>query len=430
MVLVVGGGCTAAGGSPPPGDLTEPDRSHVTAEPSSPFPDGSASAPPTATPTADLAPTATASPDLAPGFAWTSAPEGGDGTLGETAVLLSDGRVLVMGGCDTAAQLHDVVSGTFTTTGSLTEQRAGKTATLLSDGRVLVTGGYDCTSSEGGISASAEIYDPATGTFTATGAMEDARQFHTATLLDDGRVLITGGHSNSSTSATGAVVFASVRTAETSSSVLSTAEIFDPATDTFRPTGSMSTFRDHHTATLLPDGRVLVVGGGGEGYASTTSAELYDPAVEEFDTTGSMREGRWLHTASLLEDGRVLVIGGRSPQDAVYRTTETYDPQAGTFSSAGSTHDGRQQHTATVLPDGRVFVAGGYWSDGQASRVLSSTEMFDPRAGTFTSIGSMGDARSEHTATLLRDGRVLILGGIDIGPEGGFPVSSAVLYEP
>ena len=385
---------------------------------------------PTATPSAAPTPTATPSADLAPGFAWTGAPDGASEAL-ETAALLADGRVLVMGGCATDAATYDIRTGTFTATGSLTAARGGKAATPLADGRVLVTGGYDCTSSgEDGVLASAEIYDPATGTFEPTGAMHDARQFHTATLLDDGRVLITGGHSNSPSEATGAVRLASVITAETSSSVLSTAELFDPATGTFHSTGSMSTFRDHHTATLLADGRVLVAGGGGEGYASSTSADLFQPAAGTFQPTGSMREGRWLHTASLLRDGRVLVVGGRSPADATYATAELYDARSGTFSPTGSMTDGRQQHTATVLPDGRVLIAGGAWSDGQDWRVLSATEMFDPSVGTFMSTGSIGDPRTEHTATLLPDGRVLIAGGIDIGSGGAVPVNPAVLYEP
>ena len=92
--------------------------------------------------------------------------------------------------------------------------------------------------------------------------------------------------------------------------------------------------------------------------------------------------------------------------------------------------DGRQQHTATLLPDGRVFIAGGYWSDGQNWRVLSATEMYDPATGDFSPVGSMGAAREGHGAPLLDDGRVLIVGGEDIGNSGGFAVTSAVLYQP
>ena len=122
----------------------------------------------------------------------------------------------------------------------------------------------------------------------------------------------------------------------------------------------------------------------------------------------------------------MLVIGGRSPKDSVYTSAEMYDPRSRTFSPAGSMGDGRQQHTATLLPDGRVLTAGGYWSDGQKWRVLSSTEMYDPATGNFSPIGSMGAPRLGHTATLLNDGRVLIVGG----DESGVAVASAVLYQP
>jgi len=192
----------------------------------------------------------------------------------------------------------------------------------------------------------------------------------------------------------------------------------------------MSTFRDNHTATRLDDGRVLVIGGGGEGYASSESADVYDPETGEFSETGSLNTGRWLHTATLLANGRVLVLGGRSPQDSVYDSAELYDPESGRFSPAGSMAEGRQQHTATLLADGDVLVAGGYWSDGQDWRVLSSTERFDPDTGDFSSTGSMGAPRSGHTATRLDDGRVFIIGGIDIGRDGGVGIDSAVLYQP
>jgi hypothetical protein len=192
----------------------------------------------------------------------------------------------------------------------------------------------------------------------------------------------------------------------------------------------MSTPHRGHTATLLQDGRVLVVGNGGESSPSSKAADLYDPATGRFSKTGPMKTGRWLHTATLLEDGRVLILGGRSPKDSVYTGAEMYDPRAGTFSSVAGMREGRQQHTATLLPDGRVLIAGGYWSDGQKWRVLSSTEMYDPGTGKYTALGSMGARRSGHTATLLSDGRVLIVGGEDIGNGGGVGVPSAVLYQP
>ena len=139
----------------------------------------------------------------------------------------------------------------------------------------------------------------------------------------------------------------------------------------------MSDFRDRHTATLLQDGRVLVVGGGGEGYASRTSVELYDPATGTFSRTGSLKTGRWLHTATLLSDGRVLIAGGRSPNDSTYASAELYDPRTGKFTSTGSMKASRQQHTATLLPDGRVLIAGGFQQkarpDGTSSPPRSCT---------------------------------------------------------
>jgi hypothetical protein len=143
-----------------------------------------------------------------------------------------------------------------------------------------------------------------------------------------------------------------------------------------------------------------------------------------------METGRYLHTATLLQDGRVLVVGGRSPNDSVYTSAELYDPATGKFGSGGSITEGRQQQTATLLTDGRVLIAGGYWSDGQKWRVLSSAEMYDPVTGNFSPIGSMGAPRNGHTATLLNDGRVLIIGGEEIGNSGGVAVESAVLYQP
>jgi len=377
-------------------------------------------------------PAATPAPALSPGFAWTGSLHSTvDGPLRETATLLADGRVLVTAGCSTAAELYDPATGTFTPTGSLAEVRGGKTATLLADGHVLIAGGYNCAdAAHAGLWASAELYDPATGTFSPTGSMSVPREFHTTTLLPDGQVLITGGITGASPVGALSVVLASYRTVETSSSVLRTAELYDPATGTFSPTGSMSTIRDDHTATLLQDGRVLVVGGGGEGYASQTSAELYDPATGSFSRTGSLKTGRWLHTATLLSDGRVLVAGGRSPKDSTYASAELYNPRTGKFTSTGSMKASRQQQTATLLPDGHVLIAGGLQQGASSWDVLSSTELYDPGTGAFSPAGSMGDARGDGTATLLVDGRVLIAGGTGIGTKGLVGLTSAVLYQP
>jgi hypothetical protein len=216
---------------------------------------------------------------------------------GQTATLLPDGRVLIAGGSDLAsAELYDPRTGTFSSTGSMMTARDGCTATLLPDGRVLMAGGHMDTSYLTIYFASAELYDPKTGTFSPTGSMTTARTGHTATLLAAGRVLIAGG---------------SAGTVSTSDRYvpLTSAELYDTKSGTFGPAGSMITAREYQTATLLSDGRVLIAGG------ETTPgplalAELYDPATGKFAATGSMITARESQTTTLLSDGRVLIAGG------------------------------------------------------------------------------------------------------------------------
>ena len=243
--------------------------------------------------------------------------------------------------------------------------------------------------------------------FTATGSMGSARQRHTATLLPDGKVLITGGG-------------------------VSTAEIFDPAGNagvgSFTATGSMGSARFAHTATLLPNGKVLITGGH-NGTNTLSSAEIFDPAgnggVGSFTTTGSMGSARYIHTATLLPNGKVLITGGHNGVTVV-PSAEIFDPAGGVgfFTATGSMGSAKYIHTATLLPNGKVFVAGG--SNGAA--LLSSVEIFDPAGnggvGSFTATGSMGSARYIHTATLLPNGKVLITGG----HNGAIVVPSAEIF--
>jgi len=195
-------------------------------------------------------------------------------------------------------------------TGSMIEARQGHTATLLRDGKVLVTGG------RGQEGTSAELYDPRSGAWTATGNMIQGRTDHTATLLRDGKVLVAGGLPSEGI-------------------VLASAELYDPSSGTWTATGNMVTPRDGPTATLLPDGRVLVTGGadncceGGE----LASAELYDPSRGSWTATAGMAEARLFHTATLLLDGRVLVAGS-GPY--LLASAELYDPGSGSWTATGS----------------------------------------------------------------------------------------------
>jgi Galactose oxidase, central domain len=319
-----------------------------------------------------------------------------------TATLLGNGKVLVAGGrsletglVTATAELFDPGSGTFAPTGSMTNARSRHTATLLSNGKVLVTGGVDSNESSSEGFASAELFDPSSGTFTPTGSMRSVRLDHRATLLDNGTVLVTGG-------------------SDAEFQPVARAELFNVAQGTFTPTGSMAAARDLHTATLLTDGKVLVIGGSGRG-PSLATAELYNPATSTFTTTGSMAAARSSHTATLLSNGNVLVTGGFTSD--VVETAELFVPAEGSFTLTGNMAMARGRQTATLLNDGTILVIGGY--DG-----IASAELFDPIEGRFTPAGSMATARDGHTATLLEDGSVLVTGG-----ASSATLSTAEIYQ-
>jgi WD40 repeat protein len=216
---------------------------------------------------------------------------------------------------------------------------------------------------------------PAAGFIETAGGMTIARSGHSATLLQTGKVLIAGGPD-------------------------ATAELYDPASETFIATGSMTVARSGHTATLLGDsalpqhGYVLVAAGGSQ------TAELYDPASGKFTATGSMLMPHGQPTATLLQTGRVLIAGGGTT------SAELYNPATGTFTATGSMLLSLIGHTATLLTNGQVLITGGDTPTGSTSEA----EIYDPASGKFTSTGSMSEGRSGHTATLLLDGTVLVTG--------------------
>ena len=292
---------------------------------------------------------------------------------GHTATLLLDGRVLVAGGSPghlASADLYDPASGTWTPTGSLTKGRGVHTATLLPNGKVLVAGGFDGTFSM----SSAELYDPVSGTWTPTGNLATERENHTATLLPSGQVHIAGGITGGTDYIVG---------------ILASAELYDLVSGTWTTTGSLATPTDWShgdLATQRPGARRRWFQRT-SGYL--TSAELYDPASGTWTPTGNLATEREDHTATLLPNGQVLVAGG----DAVTHlaSAELYDPVSGTWTATGSLTTARDSHTATLLPDGQVLVAGGYnFPDGN----LASAELYDPASGAWTAADSLATARS------------------------------------
>ena len=362
-----------------------------------------------------------------------------------------------------AASAHAQSPGAFTAAGDMTTGRVQHTATLLLDGRVLIAGGHGDNSGDSSIFSifsSAEIYDPATGTFTATGNMTRARSEHSATLLPDGRVLIAGGRGPLGSPKSGGCPLPS------SCGQLTSAEIYDPSSGAFTVTGDMNA--PGGPAVLLPSGKVFISGGYGP-YVSVTAVQpqLYDPSRGTFSATTAQTPLRELatllpnghvlltgnslsghdgtvydpatdtfsstdnidyQTATVLMNGKVLFIG--DPYDIApgtpysNKTAQLYDHSTGTFTVAGSMTIGRGGHTATLLPDGTVLIPGTLFP---AFGALGSAEIYDPVSGTFGPTGSMVTARYSHRATLLNNGQVLITGGYDRSPA---TTSSAELYTP
>lgn len=293
------------------------------------------------------------------------------------------------------------IPGGFASTNNLNVARQGHTATLLTNGMVLITGGEDVNSVD---QATAEIYNPATASFTSTGTMTVARMNHTATLLNDGTVLITGGYDSNFVP-------------------LSSAEIYNPATGTFSAIAGMSTGRALHTATLLEDGTVLIAGGYDSNSNALSSAELYSPGAGTFSGVGSLLTGRVSHTGTLLNNGQVLIVGGQDTYYNVLDSAELYNPTSQIFTATGNLNIGRYLHSATLLNNGTVLVAAG---EDPTYNIEASAELFDPNAGTFSFTGSLGTARDSHTATLLSNGSVLIAGGFG----GSETVGSTELFDP
>ncbi len=353
-----------------------------------------------------------------------------------TAVTLRDGRILICGGTSDAniggvlasAEIFDPATGTFSKTGAMSDARQGHTATLLPDGTVLIAGGSKNIGFRSEL-ASAEIYDPGSGTFRATASMATPREGHSATLLRDGRVLIAGGSPNGVTTTT-------------------SAEMYDYRTGRFTVIAPMGVPRETHSATLLKNGTVLIAGGGRGGmpggYIAYTTAEIFNPASNTFTTLAAhMTTDRVAPAAALLDDGRVLIAGGksgkiRSPFGGTslfyftpLETAEVFDPETNSFLPVGSMETPHYLGVATKLNDGSVLITGGWTANGGMIGGVRTGDLFDPTRNVFTGAGELHVARLNQTATLLGGGDVMVAGGIDrdgnvtgtvefFAPHGGF----------
>ena len=348
--------------------------------------------------------------------AWTATGSLHTARASHTATLLPTGLVLVAGGVsDTNAalassELYNPTAGTWTTTGSLHVARLSAQSVLLPNGMVLTMGGCvinDCLSST---TKSAEIYNPASGTWSVTGSMRTARAEFIAVLLPSKKVLVAGGCT--SYSANGCLA------------VTTAAELYNPATGTWTSTGAMRAARMAMTGTVLATGKALIAGGQTAASDALGSSELYNPATGTFSLTGRLITPRSGHTATLLTSGLVLMAGGENVNGVSISKAELYNPAAGMYAATGNMPSNRQEHRAVLLPTGSVLVVGGNNVNLTTTTVLASCATYNPATGTWATASTMKNARADHTATMLNNGHVLAAGGDNASGE----LSSAELF--
>ncbi|MDY7226945.1 Kelch repeat-containing protein [Hyalangium rubrum] len=289
----------------------------------------------------------------------------------------------------------------WSATASLNEARWSHTASLLPSGQVLVVGGLGGDGSE--VLASAELYEPSTGTWSMTGKMIEPRVGHTATVLPSGQVLVTGGHNARGT--------------------LASSELYEPATGTWTSTGNLSEPRASHTAGLLPSGKVLIVGGRHEDLSPYGSVEEYEPAQGTWSLVASMPRTAWYPKATVLPSGKVLITG-QPTDNNVTGYVVRYAPDTGSWQTVGAPLI-MNSHTCSLLPSGKVLCAGGYGL-ALVGPPLSQASLYDEATNSWKTIARMGLGRASHTATVLPSGHVLVLGG----SAGSEVLDSAELYEP
>jgi hypothetical protein len=301
-----------------------------------------------------------------------------------------------------------LVDPQWTATGNgMTAARGWFTLTALKSGKVLAAGGTNSpTTQAGAYEASANLFDPSTSLWVNLSPLTSFRYRHAATLLTNGKVLLAGGF------------FAADLNGQLTYYYLSSAEVFDPATSSFAPTGGMANNRSYPTLTTLADGRVLAVGGY-NGAQYTATAELWDPGTGAWTSAGQLGAARRFHTATLLPNG----YGG-----GALSSVALYDPASNTWAAQQSLAVARAHHTATLLPNGKVFLVGGSQETEQnpGAAAIAATEIYDPATQQITGGPTMPTPLTYHTATLLPGGRVLVAGG---RTGGGNATQLALVYD-
>ena len=328
-----------------------------------------------------------------------------------TVTQLPSGKVLVVGGQATgsssslkSAELYDPSTNSWILAASLKYARKTHAAALLPSGKVVVMGGYTDLYPAGGspYENTVELYDPANNTWTDRAPLLTGRQFHTATVLASGMVLVAGGY--------GATGF------------LAGVETYDPASDAWSSIASLGIARAAATATLLPSGEVLVIGGFGAA-GPLGPGELYDPTISAWSSVSNPLPGRFGHTATLLPSGQVLVATG-AVSGGVVASAERYDSGGDAWALTNPLQTARSTHTVTPLVSGKILVTGG---NSGASTPLASAELYDSATSSFNFVSPLSTARSGQTATVLLSGKVLVVGGKDVNANY---LTSAELFNP
>jgi YVTN family beta-propeller protein/probable HAF family extracellular repeat protein len=308
------------------------------------------------------------------------------------AIAMADGAVLVAGGQAAGdvpipkAASYDSKTNVWSPTPNMSGARSDSAAVTLADGRILITGGNQGSGRTGG----AEIFDPATRQWTVAAPMNSPRNRHTLTLLSDGKVLATGGYLTHS---------------DPYQQYQRTAEVYDPVLDKWTAVADMAERRVGHSASRLPDGRVLIVGGADYAEYKAT-VEIFNPATGTFSSGPSLSERRYFHSVATLPDGRILIAGGmnffKQFNDAL-----AYNPVTGQWQAAGVMSKPRVYFSMTLMADGRVLAAGGY----SGTAIIAATDVFDPNANSWQPAANMASARYLASIAPLKDGGVIVAGG-------------------